>query len=216
MKISELLEGTKRLDEVDNRPTDNFSAEDLHHLSKIKDLSKAKEYAFELISRPSKRPMTPAKVAWFKSALAGKKSVQDVTKMLWDMLLSGEGHSVIGSKTSTSPNVYRQRFGEAEGMTHRAYDLNPVSAMTPDKKVVRMASGHDVLDLPVGSVVLHADVHDDRDARKASYSMVKKIADTDDLMDQAFEDIGPLEVSSYARSADVELAFAKAATMHLH
>ena len=35
-----------------------------------------------------------------------------IIKLMYDLLLSGEGHSVIGSKSSTSPNVYRSRFGE--------------------------------------------------------------------------------------------------------
>lgn len=215
MRIDELLGSTNTLNELDNRPTDNFSAEDLHHLSKIRDLSKAKEFAFELISRPSKKPMRPEKVAWFKSQLAGKKSVQDVTKMLWDMLLSGEGHKVIGSKNSMRDNSYRQRFGENSGFVWRAYDLDPVSAMTPDKQIHRLAGSHDTLKLPVGSVILHADVHDDGDSRKVSYSLAKKVVDTDDLMEKSFEDIGHLDVSPYARSAEVELAFAKEAAKHL-
>lgn len=215
MKISELLQPGMGLNELDTRPDTNFTAEDLHHLSKIRDLSKAKEFAFELISRPSKKPMRPEKVAWFKTQLAKKKSVQDVTKMLWDMLLSGEGHRVIGSKGSMTDNSYRQQFGEDSGVMWRGYDLEPVSGMTPDKKVIRLVGSHSVADLPVGSIVLHADIHDDGDSQKASYRMFKKVLDTDDLMEKAFEEVDHLDVSSYARSAEVELAFAKEAAKSL-
>ena len=31
---------------------------------------------------------------------------------MYDLLLSGEGHAVVGSKSSMNPNSYRQRFGE--------------------------------------------------------------------------------------------------------
>jgi hypothetical protein len=33
---------------------------------------------------------------------------------MYDLLLSGEGHSVIGSRKSMNPNTYRQRFGEEQ------------------------------------------------------------------------------------------------------
>jgi hypothetical protein len=32
---------------------------------------------------------------------------------MYDLMLSGEGQSVIGTRSSMNPNVYRQRFGEA-------------------------------------------------------------------------------------------------------
>jgi hypothetical protein len=36
-----------------------------------------------------------------------------IIKLMYDLLLSGEGHQVIGSKRSMNPNSYRSRFGES-------------------------------------------------------------------------------------------------------
>jgi hypothetical protein len=90
----------------------NFDAEDLKRLERIRDLPTLKTQALALISRPSAKPMKPEKVEWFKNALERMNSPIKVIKLMYDLLLSGEGHAVVGSRSSMNPNSYRQRFGE--------------------------------------------------------------------------------------------------------
>lgn len=94
------------------KPTVNFSIEDLKRLEQIKDLPTMKAQALGLISKPSAKPMKPEKVEWFKNALETMNSPMKVIKLMYDLMLSGEGNSVIGSRNSMNPNSYRQRFGE--------------------------------------------------------------------------------------------------------
>jgi hypothetical protein len=93
----------------------NFDANDIKRLEGINDLNELKKQAFSLITKNSDRPMKPAKVSWFKRALISKTNKMAVIKMMYDLMLSGEGHSVIGTATSTAPNSYRANFGEGEG-----------------------------------------------------------------------------------------------------
>ena len=96
----------------------NFDIEDLKRLERIRDLATLKAQALALISKPSAKPMRPEKVEWFKNALERMNSPMKVIKMMYDLMLSGEGNAVIGTKSSMNPNNYRQRFGEqgvAEG-----------------------------------------------------------------------------------------------------
>lgn len=92
----------------------NFSPEDLKNLEKIRDLPTLKAQAFQLISKPSAKPMKPEKVEWFKGALERMTSPMAVIKLMYDLMLSGEGNKVIGSRNSMSSNTYRQRFGESD------------------------------------------------------------------------------------------------------
>jgi hypothetical protein len=94
------------------KPDVNFDVEDLKKLEKIRDLPTLKTLAFELISKPSAKPMKPEKVEWFRSALERMDSPLKVIKLMYDLMLSGEGHAVIGSKNSMKANNYRDRFGE--------------------------------------------------------------------------------------------------------
>ena len=89
----------------------NFTAEDLQRLNSIKDLEALKCRAMELISnQDSTRPMKPEKVEWFRNHIKGKHSKASVIKMMWDLLLAGEGSAVVGSGHSMSKNNYRARF----------------------------------------------------------------------------------------------------------
>ena len=97
------------------KETDNFTAADIKELEGIRDLATLKDRAFALISKPSKRPMKPEKVQWFKSRLDSLTTPIAVIKLMYDLLLSGEGQSVIGSRNSMSSNSYRGRFGEGWG-----------------------------------------------------------------------------------------------------
>ena len=96
----------------------NFDIEDLKRLERIRDLATMKAQALALISKPSAKPMRPEKVEWFKNALERMNSPIKVIKLMYDLLLSGEGNAVVGTRSSMNPNSYRQRFGEqgvAEG-----------------------------------------------------------------------------------------------------
>jgi hypothetical protein len=91
----------------------NFDVEDLKRLEQIRDLPTLKAQAMALISKPSERPMKPEKVAWFDAALDRMDNRMAIIKLMYDLLLSGEGHQVIGSKRSMNPNSYRSKFGES-------------------------------------------------------------------------------------------------------
>jgi len=97
----------------------NFDANDIKRLEQIKDIDTLKAQALDLIQRPSKKPMKPEKVEWFKNVLANADSRLKIVKLMYDLLLSGEGHSVIGNKSSTNPNFYRQRFGEEDSVNEK-------------------------------------------------------------------------------------------------
>jgi hypothetical protein len=90
----------------------NFDVEDLKRLERIRDLPTLKAQALALISKPSAKPMKPEKVEWFKNALERMNSPIKVIKLMYDLLLSGEGNAVVGTRSSMNPNNYRQRFGE--------------------------------------------------------------------------------------------------------
>jgi hypothetical protein len=92
----------------------NFDIEDLKRLERIRDLATLKTQAMMLISKPSAKPMRPEKVEWFRNALEKMNSPLKVIKLMYDLLLSGEGHSVVGSRSSMNPNSYRQRFNEQD------------------------------------------------------------------------------------------------------
>lgn len=93
---------------------DNFTADDIHELEKMDDIDLIKDRAIELIMTPSKKPMKPEKVSYFKNKIEMMKSKMDIIKLMYDLLLSGEGFGVVGSRNSMSSNSYRQRFGENE------------------------------------------------------------------------------------------------------
>lgn len=98
---------------IDEAKTEvNFSADDIAQLQTITNLEQIKQAAFELISKPSKRPMNPEKVEWFKQALAHKTNKNQVIKLMYDLLLAGEGHGVIGNK----PTAYTRKFGGRESI----------------------------------------------------------------------------------------------------
>jgi hypothetical protein len=99
------------------KPDYNFDIEDIKKLERIKDLATLKTLAFELISKPSAKPMKPEKVEWFRSALERMDSPLKVIKLMYDLMLSGEGHQVIGSRNSMKANSYRGRFSEQEDIS---------------------------------------------------------------------------------------------------
>ena len=114
------------------KETDNFTAADIKELEGIRDLATLKDRAFALISKPSKRPMKPEKVQWFKSRLDSLTTPIAVIKLMYDLLLSGEGQSVIGSRNSMSSNSYRGRFGEGWGADSANSGLDEGSSKRAD------------------------------------------------------------------------------------
>ena len=74
------------------------------------DINAIKQRALELITTKSKRPMRPEKVMWFKKAIASKRTAMDVVKLMYDLMLSGEGHGVVGTSSSMKQNSYRDKF----------------------------------------------------------------------------------------------------------
>lgn len=89
----------------------------------------------------------------------------------------------------------------------RAYDLDAVSAMLPNGTIKSLRTYHDAAELPIGSIVLSAELHGDTDVSKVSYLMYKKVKDDTDTMSNSFEDLGALTVSPYAKSTEVASAF---------
>ena len=72
------------------------------------DFQKAKE----LIKGKPARRMNPEKISWFYNHIDTLRNPLAVIKMMYDLLLAGEGNRVLGSRNSMSSNSYRQRFGE--------------------------------------------------------------------------------------------------------
>lgn len=101
--------------ELGQVPERNFTIDDIKQLEKITDLDTLKAKAVELISTRSARPMKPAKVQWFDRVIHDKNSHAAVIKVMYDLMLSGEGLGVIGSGAGTSPNPYRRKFKDTPG-----------------------------------------------------------------------------------------------------
>ena len=93
-------------------PADNFTIDDIKKLESLPSLEDMKAYAKELISTPSRRPMKPQKVMYLTQSIDSKKTPNALIKLMYDLLLGGEGHLVIGSRRSMDPNIYRKTFGE--------------------------------------------------------------------------------------------------------
>lgn len=111
--------GSESLNELDERPDDNFTIDDIKQLEKIDSLDLVKRKAIELITKPSKKPISPKKQVWLKNSVLGKKDKLSVIKLMYDLILSGEGMKVIGGRKSMEPNSYRKAFGEEANPTDK-------------------------------------------------------------------------------------------------
>jgi uncharacterized Zn finger protein (UPF0148 family) len=111
----------------------NFDAQDIKRLERISDLDTLKKQAFLLISKTSAKPMRPEKIAWFKQSLANKNKKLDIIKLMYDLMLSGEGHAVIGSKSSMNPSSYRQTFKKKEHMLKEDENLDKAETLLAAK-----------------------------------------------------------------------------------
>ncbi len=109
------MKGGRRVDncvKVGEASDHNFTPDDLQQLQKMNNVDDVKRRAIELITTKSRKPMKPEKVAWFKRQIAGKRTPMDVIKLMYDLMLSGDGNAVIGSRGSMASNSYRRTFGE--------------------------------------------------------------------------------------------------------
>lgn len=93
---------------------DNFTIDDIKNLERIRDLETLKAQAKELIKGKPARRMKPEKISWFYNHIDTLKNPLAVIKMMYDLMLAGEGNKVIGSRNSMSSNSYRSKFGEQD------------------------------------------------------------------------------------------------------
>lgn len=112
-------------DELSEGMDDNFTIDDIRNIEQLPDLEAMKIAAKNLIATPSHRPIKPQKLTWLMQAIDAKTSSNSLIKLMYDLLLGGEGHSVIGSRHSTNPNNYRAKFGGQnfeEGVTTNQFE----------------------------------------------------------------------------------------------
>ena len=112
---------------------DNFTIDDIKNLEKIRDFETLKAHAKELIKGKPARRMKPEKISWFYNHIDTLKNPLAVIKMMYDLMLAGEGHKVIGSRNSMSSNSYRTKFGE-QGV---AEDTGSWIVYDPETKQIR-------------------------------------------------------------------------------
>ena len=108
--------------------TDNFTADDIKRLEQIQDLPTIKAQAKELIKGKAARRMKPEKIAYFYDKIDSMAKPIAIVKLMYDLLLSGEGNAVVGTRNSMGQNSYRSRFGEGGmGGINRSAPSNDVS-----------------------------------------------------------------------------------------
>lgn len=95
-----------------NEDDDNFTPEDIKRLETINDLATLKAQAKQLIKGKAARRMKADKIAFFYNKVDGMTSRMAIIKLMYDLLLAGEGNAVVGSRNSMKANSYRSRFGE--------------------------------------------------------------------------------------------------------
>jgi cytidyltransferase-like protein len=175
--VNLLGEAKKRLDEGrENLPPENFTSDDINGLMRLRDLDQIKLQAFRMITNPnSSRPMKPNKVEWLKQRLTQLRDKQSVIKLLYDLLLSGEGNNVIGTRYSMEPNVYRKTFKESS--ENHLYTERQIEIIED------LGNGY----------FLGDDSYDDDDGFvKAGYSVYKQVGD------DSFKLVGSVSMSPYS------------------
>jgi hypothetical protein len=113
--VREYLEHKQLSEDTIEGKRDNFSIDDIKQLEKIKDLETIKARARELIKGFPDRRMKPEKIDYFYNRIDSLFSPMQVIKLMYDLLLAGEGMKTIGSRYSTSANSYQRRFDEMTG-----------------------------------------------------------------------------------------------------
>lgn len=115
---------------------DNFTADDIKRLEGINDLETLKAQAKELIKGKAARKMKADKITFLYNKVDGMTNRMAIIKLMYDLLLAGEGNAVVGSRNSMKANSYRSKFGEGSmgginrvpqlGLSHE-HDLEPKS-----------------------------------------------------------------------------------------
>lgn len=180
--VTLLSEAKKRLDEGrENLPDENFTSDDINGLMRLRDLDQIKLQAFNMITNPnSSRPMQPNKVAWLKQRLTQLRDKQSVIKLMYDLLLSGEGNKVIGTRYSMEPNSYRRTFKELSEAGDRLYTERQM--------------GEIIEDLGNGYLLVDDSYDDDEGFVKEGYSVFYQVGP-----DQ-FRLVGHVNVSPYRQN----------------
>jgi hypothetical protein len=107
------IDSPKRVAESKQRRDYNFTVSDLHKLEKMTDIDAARDHVMQLLTAGSRFPMKPEKTAWFKNHIQHIKTIHGLVKMMYDLMLAGEGHKVLGTPQGMGANIYRKRFDEA-------------------------------------------------------------------------------------------------------
>ena len=94
---------------------DNFTVADIKDLENIRDLETIKARAKELVKGKPDRRMKPEKIDYFYNKIDTLTSPMRVVKLMYDLLLAGEGMKTIGDRYSTNANSYQRRFNEMNG-----------------------------------------------------------------------------------------------------
>lgn len=113
--VADSIEHEQLSEETIEGKRDNFTVADIKDLEKIRDLETIKARARELIKGKPDRRMKPEKIDYFYNKIDTLTSPMKVIKLMYDLLLAGEGMKTIGSRYSTSSNSYQQRFNEMTG-----------------------------------------------------------------------------------------------------
>jgi hypothetical protein len=202
---------SKRYNQVNEYKKDpvNFTSDDIKELEGIRDLQTLKDRAFALISKPSQRPMKPEKVQWFKQAIDSKTSSLAIIKLMYDLLLSGEGAGVIGSRNSMSSNSYRQRFNEGWGRGNDRVTLSDESTLYWSGKGP-LQKEYDALYNELVPSMGKADTIEGEVLRAASKIVYRHYNDGDDFNQASFEQLVPYigAVTSYDDLAHKSTEFA--------
>jgi hypothetical protein len=123
--VCEYLEHKQLSEETIEGKRDNFTVADIKDLEKIRDLETIKAKARELIKGKPDRRMKPEKIDYFYNKVDTLTSPMKVIKLMYDLLLAGEGMKTIGSRYSTSANSYQQRFNEMTDDVDEGYRIVP-------------------------------------------------------------------------------------------
>lgn len=110
-KFKKLPKGEPEI--VEGRETSNFTSDDISKMSAMGNIDNIRKLAIDLISTPSDHPMKPEKIKYFKEKIATKTTKEEIVKLMYDLLLSGEGLKVSGTRYSTNDSSYRKRFDES-------------------------------------------------------------------------------------------------------
>ena len=191
------------------KDADNFTADDIKELEGIKDLATLKARAFALISKPSARPMKPEKVAWFKNRLDSLVSPIAVIKLMYDLLLSGEGQRVIGSRSSMGSNSYRSRFNEGWNTGNNRVSL-PDSPHTYWSGTGPLQKEYDALYNELVPSQGKADTIEGEVLRASSKIVYRHYNDGDEFNEASFDQLTPYigTVTSYDDLAHKAIEFA--------